>query len=527
MVMPVASAENRFVLAWKMFHPIHEMSRAFNGRGNGNGHEANGLLQQPKKKTANPPAGASSSEARESRVMFQTHDGLELRGILVRLTRHVVVFEIYEPAPVLRLSEVLNKFKIVVGIRTVYLGRVVISGLVNTGIQVVCEAKFDELGPETAFFLQPLEVDCNLEQAYDQFFKTWQNNYRISTEFKALIVDVEAFLIGTKQWLEQIEFSLGKHVDGGLAEREQVILDSVSSKVIAAFNVQHERFEELVYALSPELRGVHQDFVRQHWHRLFLCSPFGHRTYYKPIGYAGDYKMMSMIHRNQPEGRSLYEKLIHYLLVSQWPAQSVRCRVTHLGENIANETLRVTRSKRRIRILNVGCGPAWEIQDFLRGNLLSNRADFTLMDFNEETLIHANGELTALKRQFARRAGVQTQKVSVHDLLRHAQQEKTAREGGYDMIYCAGLFDYLSTQTCRALIELWHDWLSPGGLMIIANMNDTKPFRNFIEFILDWQLIYRDSDDMLSLVPGKALDATEVIMEKTTVNLFLHIRKPD
>ncbi len=63
--------------------------------------------------------------------------------------------------------------------------------------------------------------------------------------------------------------------------------------------------------------------------------------------------------------------------------------------------------------------------------------------------------------------------------------------------------------------------------MIIANINDTKPFRNFIEFILDWQLIYRDSDDMLSLVPGKALDATEVIMEKTTVNLFLHIRKPD
>jgi extracellular factor (EF) 3-hydroxypalmitic acid methyl ester biosynthesis protein len=372
-----------------------------------------------------------------------------------------------------------------------------------------------------------LEVGFNPQQAYDQFLKTWQNNYRISTEFKALIVDVEAFLIGTKQWLEQIEFSLGKHVNGSLAEREQVILDSVSSKVIASFNAQHERFEELVYALSPELRGVHQDFVRQHWHRLFLCSPFGRRTYYKPIGYAGDYEMMNMIHRNRPEGRSLYEKLIHYLLVSQWPAQSVRYRIGHLGENIANETLRVTRSKRRIRILNVGCGPAWEIQDFFRGSLLSNRADFTLVDFNEETLIHVNGELTTLKHQFARRAEVQTQKVSVYDLLRRAQQEKKAREEEYDMIYCAGLFDYLSTQTCRALIELWYDWLSPGGLMIIANINDTKPFRNFIEFILDWQLIYRDSNDMLSLVPRKALDATEIITEKTTVNLFLHIRKPD
>ena len=30
-------------------------------------------------------------------------------------------------------------------------------------------------------------------------------------------------------------------------------------------------------------------------------------------------------------------------------------------------------------------------------------------------------------------------------------------------------------------------------MVIVANMNDTKPFRNFIEFVLDWQLIYRDS----------------------------------
>jgi hypothetical protein len=35
MVMPVASAENRFVLARKMFHPIHEMSKVFNGNGAG------------------------------------------------------------------------------------------------------------------------------------------------------------------------------------------------------------------------------------------------------------------------------------------------------------------------------------------------------------------------------------------------------------------------------------------------------------------------------------------------------------
>jgi len=38
-------------------------------------------------------------------------------------------------------------------------------------------------------------------------------------------------------------------------------------------------------------------------------------------------------------------------------------------------------------------------------------------------------------------------------------------------------------------------------MVIVANMNDSKPFRNFIEFVLDWQLIYRDSRKMRALAP--------------------------
>jgi len=69
--------------------------------------------------------------------------------------------------------------------------------------------------------------------------------------------------------------------------------------------------------------------------------------------------------------------------------------------------------------------------------------------------------------------------------------------------------------------------LTPGGLMVIANMNDSKPFRNFIEFILDWQLIYRNRAEIFSLVPERCRELTRVIAEPTSVNLFLHIRKPE
>jgi extracellular factor (EF) 3-hydroxypalmitic acid methyl ester biosynthesis protein len=327
-----------------------------------------------------------------------------------------------------------------------------------------------------------------------------------------------------RHWLEELEFGL--KTQGDKAKQERAILDAVALKIIDAFNGRHERFEEIIYALPPETRGAHQDFVRQHWHKLFLSSPFGHRTYHKPIGYAGDYEMMNMIHRNQPEGHSLYEKLIHLLLVSQWPAKSVRNRVAHLGENILNETARVARTGKTARILNIGCGPAQEVQDFLRETQLSNHADFTLIDFNEETLVHAGQKLVEVKRRFSRQTQIRTQQISVYELLKRTQRGDSGMEK-FDLIYCAGLFDYLAPDTCHALMDLWYDSLSPGGLMLVANMTDTKPFRNFIEFILDWQLIYRNSAEILSLVPERCRETTSVIAEPTSVNLFLHIRKPD
>ena len=499
-----------------MFHSASEMSAVIKRNGTGSS-----LRQLEKRARATAP----TNTAKESEVTFQTAEGVELRAGLARLTRHAVTFEAGNLAVTLRTSEVLNKFKITTDNRIIYFGRAVVSNVVNTGESLICEAKLDNLGSDTAFFLPPPESGSNLQETYNNFFQVWQKNYRISVEFKVLIADVQSYLTGVRHWLEELEF--GMKAQGDRHEPERAILDAVAPKIIDAFNGQHERFEELVYALPPESRGAHQDFVRQHWHKLFLGSPFAHRTYYKPIGYAGDYEMMNMIHRNQPEGHSLFEKLIHFLLVSQWPAKSVRNRVAHLGENIVNETARVARAGKTARILNVGCGPAWEIQDFLRKTQLSNQADFTLIDFNKETLLHASERLVEIKRQFFRHTKIQAQQTSAYELLKRTQQKGDGLHKNYDLIYCAGLFDYLAPQTCRALIDLWYDWLSPGGLMVIANMNDTKPFRNFIEFILDWQLIYRDSREILSLVPERCLDATKVIAEPTSVNLFLHIRKRD
>jgi extracellular factor (EF) 3-hydroxypalmitic acid methyl ester biosynthesis protein len=495
--------------------------------GNGNGKGATGLLHPAN----TDDREATAPEARDSKgsvAVFKTRDGVETRGAILRLARYAVAFDFCNPAVVLRTSEVLDKFKILIDGRMIYSGRAVVGGLIDAGARIICEVKLDDLGAETDFFLQPFGAGLDGEQAYSRFFRQWQKHYRISQEFKVQVTDIQAFLVATRQWLEQVEFDLGLSRDSRQPEQKFEALETISRRVISAFNAQHERFEELAYAIPEEHYGEHQEFVRRQWQPLFLCSPFGQRTFYKPLGYAGDYEMMNMIHRNRPEGGTLYEKLIHFLLISQWPAQSVRNRVAHLKNNLLQETARAVRSGRRARILNVGCGPAREVQDFVKETPLANEADFALLDFNEETLDYARNQISQAKSQFSRQTRVETRRVSVHQLLRqNAHQEHFGSEPGYDLIYCGGLFDYLSEPTCQSLVNLFYGWLRPGGTVIVANMNDSKPFRNFIEFVLDWQLIYRDSRKMLALVPERVRDAARVITEPTSVNLFLHLGKPD
>jgi extracellular factor (EF) 3-hydroxypalmitic acid methyl ester biosynthesis protein len=500
-------------------------SQVTSGNGNGKGGSPN--LLKPAKGAVRETA-AETRDLKGSLAVFKTRDGAETRGTILRLGRYAVAFELYQTAVVLRTSEVLDKFKILIDGRMIYSGRAVVGSLIDAGSRIICEVKLDDLGTETDFFLQPSVAGSDWEQAYGRFFRQWQKNYRVSAEFKVLVTDIQAFLVATRQWLEQVEFDLGTSKDSRLPEHQMETLEAIARRVIAAFNAQHEKFEDLAYAIPEEHYGAHQEFVRRHWQQLFLCSPFGQRTFYKPLGYAGDYEMMNMIHRNQPEGGSLYEKLIHFLLVSQWPAQSVRNRVAHLKNHILQETARVARLGRRARILNVGCGPAREVQDFLAETPLANETDFVLVDFNEETLDYVKTQINRLKGPFSQQATVETRQVSVHHLLRqNAHPEHQPVEPGYDLIYCGGLFDYLSEPTCRSLVNLFYDWLRPGGLAVVANMSDAKPFRNFIEFVLDWQLIYRDSGKMLALAPERARDTARVITEPTSVNLFLHLVKPD
>jgi extracellular factor (EF) 3-hydroxypalmitic acid methyl ester biosynthesis protein len=94
------------------------------------------------------------------------------------------------------------------------------------------------------------------------------------------------------------------------------------------------------------------------------------------------------------------------------------------------------------------------------------------------------------------------------------------------------LFDYLPDTTCKQLMEVFYHWLAPGGLLLVTNatdaLNNSRPFRFSMEYILDWYLIYRNKNQLTSVIPDAAgQDDVNVVAENVGANLFLEIRKPD
>ena len=188
---------------------------------------------------------------------------------------------------------------------------------------------------------------------------------------------------------------------------------------------------------------------------------------------------------------------------------------------------RVAKLGRTPRIFNLACGPAREVQDFLIKEDVSNLGEFTLVDFNEETLHYTANRLAELKRKYNRRTLVRYLAKSVSQILRDSRRAQEGFiSGSYDLVYCAGLFDYLSDRVCRKMMEILYDLVAPGGLLITTNVAAHNPVRNMMEYVGAWNLIHRDARQLASLRPSSEGESL-VTTEPTSMNLFLELRKPE
>jgi len=343
------------------------------------------------------------------------------------------------------------------------------------------------------------------------------------------VADLQTRLMDLRRWLEQVELGIRAEPRSDLSAVERTVIAELEDPILPTVASWFSRFDEIRDEVDDELRPVHRAFARRLLHPLVLCSPFVYRTFHKPLGYAGDYEMVNMILRDPYEGASLFAKIVNVCFLKNPPAEAHRNRIKHLRSRLSEELRRVQKLGRRARIFDLGCGPAKEIQDFMRTDDLSDLADFTLLDFNDETLEHAGALLGNMRSSHKRETGFQFVKKSVHQILKEAPRPgQELKPGTYDLVYCAGLFDYMSDRICKRLMNIFYDLLAPGGLLIATNVDASKPFRHSMEFLLEWHLICRNQPQLAALNPDRAPPGSfSVTHEETGVNIFIEVRKPN
>jgi extracellular factor (EF) 3-hydroxypalmitic acid methyl ester biosynthesis protein len=76
---------------------------------------------------------------------------------------------------------------------------------------------------------------------------------------------------------------------------------------------------------------------------------------------------------------------------------------------------------------------------------------------------------------------------------------------GLDLIYSAGLYDYLADPIATRLNEILFAMLRTGGKLLVANFAPNLTDIGFMEASMDWWLIYRDEEAC-----GKLLEKIDV-----------------
>jgi len=456
----------------------------------------------------------SSVSSLSSSVTFRNSQGVAAGGTLLHLTRNVVVFEVYNPYSIVQLSEVLSDFRISRGERVVYSGRTVVSNLVPTGLMLIVSATLVDPWKD----LVGLPAGEALRSEVADFVRDFDATHKLQPQYQLSVTNISAFLAELSRWLDQFELDAGgQRVDDGPVI--QTLRESLAPKIGDLFGT----FESVAASVAPEESIAHKAFARRELHPLMLVAPFVHRTFTKPLGYAGDYEMVNMILRNPIEGPNTYARIVNTFVLSREPAEAHRNRIDFLVKLIEQEAAQARKQGRVCRIMNVACGPARETERFIREHELAESCHFTLLDFNEETLRYTGGKLEDACKAAGRHPKREFVHKSIHDLLRESNKAVPA-ENTYDIVICAGLFDYLNDKVCARLMKLFHAMAKPGGVVAVTNVHSSNPIRQFMEHLLEWHLVYRDEQGFLDLVPTEW--KPEISIDSTGVNVFMVIRKP-
>jgi SAM-dependent methyltransferase len=243
----------------------------------------------------------------------------------------------------------------------------------------------------------------------------------------------------------------------------------------------------------------------EHLKKSMLC----HHCRTKPFGYAGDHIMVDMIYERRADSPGK-GKLLDDFFQRQPSSDAVRNRKQFFIETYTD----LCRQKKAPSVLNIACGPCRDVAGAVtEAGSSADNSRFHCIDMDSNAISYAQSVTAGLNPR-----------VTIHWEIANAFRMKTAQK--YDLVWSAGLFDYLDERAAVLLLKKMWSWTNEGGELIVGNFHVSNPVRPCMEWCVDWKLIHRSEEDMLRLFDKTGIRSTPRIhFEKLGVNMFLRARK--
>jgi len=349
---------------------------------------------------------------------------------------------------------------------------------------------------------------------------------KIRQSFKEYTADLRYDLQVYKSLFDSLD---SKYQDEPEEVREAVqeaIIKTKGREFLRFFDDKLDELKYLVDDFSPEEHRCHGYYFGKQLWDLILCCPFSGRSTLKPRGYPGDSGLMRMIYLNNYQGESTYAKLVHKHGVGHAAGQSVRNRLLLVGRML-NDYQNRTRALHRgqLKVLSVGCGAAFELQDIIKSPQDCGKYQFTLFDQDPIALSEASEIVKNIEDTVGLAPKVDYVQGSIRTMLfsRKLRQEW----GQFDFIYALGIFDYLTSRVAKAVLDRLCELLSPGGELVIGNYHISNPSKYFMGYWGDWFLIHRTEKEFKGLFQNNPKDKVSLLYDETGSQMFLHIQKPE
>lgn len=232
-------------------------------------------------------------------------------------------------------------------------------------------------------------------------------------------------------------------------------------------------FEEAV-AHDEDILKTYRMAFQEKTDKTLSGSYLMHHARTWPQGGQGDYKMLENVYKNAPLSSGLGYYLDLYGL-SLPLAEAVRCRIKRLEEIVRQEI----RSRKAASVINIGCGSCRELMG-LASDVIASGAKVTCIDMDGDALAFAMERLSLTGAEDS----IEFRKYNATRMF--DDELNMAAFGKTDIIYSAGLFDYLPSEFLSKLLGALYRMLNDGGTLV-APFKDAARYRSQdFHWLVNW-----------------------------------------